>query len=209
MIKMGKRKFIVAILVALFFATLPVNGMKYKVLFVNSGTVKIGDRTAKTGMVFDEEERITWSSDRQALKVQNLSNNRLMVIAAKSFQKKESKSLADYLGRVKHLSTRGYSSRMVVTDTVCFMLDTLALDAGEMKNDEISEDIIITDGKESIVRKAQRSPDGKFYLITRDLITDRFKDVVYVDICVNDHRRNWIYDVYRRQRIEILPLQTK
>ena len=205
---MKKVQFIVAFLLALFSVTLHINAVRYKVLYVNSGTVKIGGKTAEAGLVFDETDKIIWSSDRQALKVQNLSNDRVMVIAAKSFQKKDSKSLADYLSRVKHLSTRGYRAQMVIADTVCYMLDTLALDAGPVDYADITEEIIVTDGKESAVHKAQRSSDGKSYLVTRDMIGGRFSNVVYVDVRVNDQRRNWQYDVYRRLRIEKMPLTT-
>ena len=205
---MKKVQFIVAFLLALFAVTLHINAVRYKVLYVNSGTVKIGGKTAEAGMVFDETDRIAWSSDRQALKVQNLSNDRVLVIAARSFQKKDSKSLANYLSRVKHLSTRGYEAQMVVADTVCYMLDSLELDAGTAVLADMTEEIVVTDGKETVVRKVLRSRDGKSYLITRDMISGRFADVVYVDVRVNDRRRCWQYDVYRRMRIEKMPLTT-
>ena len=79
----------------------------FKLLFVNSGTVNIGGKDCKVGDVIADKAVINWSSDKQAIKVQNTSNKSIKVISAVQQKKEGFKSIFDFMTKTGHLSTRG------------------------------------------------------------------------------------------------------
>ena len=89
---------------------------KYKVLYLNSPDIKVGNKTIVVGNVFDDKDAIKWTSEQQAMKVMNLNTNRVMVLAAKALKKKKSNSLYEYLTSTKHLSTRDLKKRRLVEE---------------------------------------------------------------------------------------------
>ncbi len=202
MCQIRKRMIILFVLLSLVQLLSAVN---YKVLFVNSGTVKIGGKKAVRDMVFDEKEDIEWSSENQAMKVQNMSSSRVIIIAAKSLLEKKTKSLSDYFGRVKHLSTRGYVSHNIITDTVSYLLDTLKLDAGQFGQSEAK--LVVHAGDVTMEKPVHKSADGFFYVLTRTLFDGINSKTVSIDIEVTEQKLDWHYYVYRRLNVVILPLQ--
>lgn len=79
----------------------------FKLLFVNSGTVNIGGKDCKVGDVIADKAIINWSSDKQAIKVQNTSNKSIKVLSAVQQKKEGFKSIFDFMTKTGHLSTRG------------------------------------------------------------------------------------------------------
>lgn len=174
----------------------------YRVLYTNSNNIRIGNQIARKGLEFSDSEKIVWTSDNQALKLLNLSTHRIMVIAKKTFDRKRAKSLAD----LKHLSTRDYGVANIVTDTVLYLLDTLQIDAGKYYGDNmVDEAIVVIDG-DSIVTKIQKSKDKREFILTRQIYGGKNSCVIYLDIVETDRQRNWRYYIYRRLRVEPLPM---
>ena len=79
----------------------------FKLLFVNSGTINIGGKDRTVGEVVADNAAINWSSDKQAIKVQNVSNKNIKVISAVQQKKLGFKSIFDFMTKTGHLSTRG------------------------------------------------------------------------------------------------------
>ena len=79
----------------------------FKLLFVNSGTINIGGKERKVGDVVPDKATINWSSDKQAIKVQNVSNKSMKIISAMQQKQVGSKSIFDFMTKTGHLSTRG------------------------------------------------------------------------------------------------------
>ena len=79
----------------------------YKILQINTSSVKIGKQICKIGDVFPDAEPILWSNDKQAMKAMNLKTKQIKLFAAKVFQNMEAKSIKDYYLKNNHLSTRG------------------------------------------------------------------------------------------------------
>ena len=206
---MGRRKLsLITLLVCLHMLLQSATADNYRVLFANSANIRIGNQIARRGLEFSDNDQIGWTSDDQALKVVNLSTNRVMIIAKKAFDRKNVKSLADYLLKIKHLSTRDYKAEGVVIDTVFYLLDTLRIDAGKHYGDGmIDEAVVIVKGK-TIITKVLKSKDKKEFLVTPNIYGGMNPSIVYIDIVETDKQRDWRYYVYRRLRIEPLPKNT-
>ena len=206
---MGKTKVILsALVVFMLMAVAPIKADTYKVLYANSENIKIGNQPAKKGVTFNDKDRIIWTSGEQALKVLNLSTNHVMVIAKRAFDRQRARSLADYLHRVKHMSTRDFGTASVVTDTVYYMLDTLLIDAGKhYGDDKIDKAIVIING-DSVVTQIKKTQDKKEFVLTKSIFGSKTPQLVYIDIVETDVKREWVYYVYRRLRIESLPMRT-
>ena len=102
---------------------------KYKVLYLNSPDIKVGNKTIVVGNVFDDKDAIKWTSEQQAIKVMNLNTKRVMVLAAKALKKKNATSLYDYLTSTKRLSTRDFRKKQMIEewqlDSTLYLMDTL------------------------------------------------------------------------------------
>jgi hypothetical protein len=79
----------------------------YKILQMNTPSVKIGKQVCKTGDVFPDDSPILWSNDKQAIKAMNLKTKQIKLFAAKVFNDIKAKSIKDYFLKNNHLSTRG------------------------------------------------------------------------------------------------------
>ena len=117
------RKSIIAFLALLVTATIWADD--YKILKMNTPSIKIGKRICKSGDVFSDQDKILWSADKQAIKVQNLKTKEIRLFVGNDFFTKKSTSIKDYYVKTNHLSTRG---NMMTLDEFAEQLpDTLYL----------------------------------------------------------------------------------
>ena len=117
------RKSIIAFLALLVTATIWADD--YKILKMNTSSIKIGKRICKSGDVFSDQDKILWSADKQAIKVQNLKTKEIRLFVGNDFFTKKSTSIKDYYVKTNHLSTRG---NMMTLDEFAEQLpDTLYL----------------------------------------------------------------------------------
>ena len=68
----------------------------YKILQMNTPSIKIGDQMYKKGDVFSDESEIVWTNDKQAFKAQNLETKEIKLFVGQDFKSKSSKSIKDY-----------------------------------------------------------------------------------------------------------------
>lgn len=197
---MEKKK--VIIFVILLIITSYAFADKYKVLYVNSSNIKIGNKTIVSGQIFDDKENITWSSDQQAMKVLNLNTKRVMVFAAKALNKKKAASLYDYLTSTKHLSTRNINQNRIEEwqmDTTLYMLDTLYISMPPRHNQNITTKIVHKYGKEIPIQS-----NGGYYIITRNLFDQQERQPIVIDIVEYDKSNDWTYIVFKNLNIEFV-----
>jgi len=178
----------------------------YRVLFANSANIRIGNKNVKKGLEFSDNDNIDWTSDNQALKVINLSTNRIMIIAKKAFERKNAKSLVDYLHKVKRLSTRDYETGSVVADSVFYLLDTLRVDAGKHYGDEMIDEVVVLINGATVSTKVLKSKDKKEFIITPNIYGGKKPSITHIDIVETDKNKGWRYYIYRNLRIEPLPI---
>lgn len=99
------KKSVVALLIILVAATLWADD--YKILKMNTASIKIGNRTCKSGDVFSDKSVIYWKGDKQAFKAQNVKTKEIHLFAAPAFQTCGSRTVKEYYVKNNHLSTRG------------------------------------------------------------------------------------------------------
>lgn len=180
---------------------------RYKVLYVNSSDIRVGNKVISVGNIFDDKETIKWTSELQAMKVINLNTKRVMVFAAKALKKKKSSSLYEYLTGIKHLSTRELNHNNIEEwqmDTTLYLLDTLYLSLPPRHNKSATAKIVRKQGKEISIPN-----NGHNYIITRNLFEEQKSQPIRADIIEYDKERDWNYIIYKNLNIELLPMPSK
>lgn len=105
----------------ILFAVLSLWADNYKIMKMNSSSIKIGNRMCKPGDTFSDKSIIYWTSEKQAIKAQNERTKKISLFAAPAFKNSESRTVKEYYVKNNHLSTRGG----------LFGLDDLAAELGD------------------------------------------------------------------------------
>lgn len=198
-----------ALTLVILMAACHVSADRYKVLYVNSTGIKIETKNVVVGLVFSDKDKIVWANEQQAMKVINLSTNRIMVLAAKALKKKKSSSLYEYLTSTKHLSTRNLRNRHVIEewqlDSTLYLLDTLYIRI-PLRQKTVATKIVLKDNEgKTIPLDSKRG----YYIITRDIWGNLAPHLIRIDIKEYDKEQNWEYTVYRNLIIEPLMIQSR
>lgn len=98
------KKVIPVLLVMSFVTTMLADN--YKILLMNTKTIRIGTRIYKKGDTFSDEYIIFWEKDNQAIKAQNLTTKEIRLFAEPEFKAKNCKTIKDYYIKNNHLSSR-------------------------------------------------------------------------------------------------------
>ena len=76
----------------------------YKILFLNSKQIFVDGRLANVGDIISDRSVVTWSKERQAMKIIDIeSNQRYLMVSDDKESKKQ--TVIDVLTRINHLST--------------------------------------------------------------------------------------------------------
>lgn len=119
-----KIKFFLLALATLISAT-NVSAELYKILFINTPTIKIGKKNMKVGDVFDDSLPIKWASDKQAVKVQNMSDHKMRLIVSSQYA--NSKNLREFFSKTNHMSTRGDDEYLYINEMAEIMSNRFSL----------------------------------------------------------------------------------
>lgn len=95
------------ILILTLFASVSLYAEDFKILFVNSDSIKIGKTVRKAGDTFSDTEKIYWKDGKQAMKVVSLESKKQYVLVSEDFKKKKMKTAKDFIFKNHRLSTRG------------------------------------------------------------------------------------------------------
>lgn len=95
------------ILILTLFASVSMYAEDFKILFVNSESIKIGKSVRKAGDTFSDNEKIYWKDGKQAMKVISLESQKQYVLVSEDFKKKKMKTAKDFIFKNHRLSTRG------------------------------------------------------------------------------------------------------
>ena len=159
-----KRKVLIIVLL-LLCSYLQIHADNYKILQMNTNSVKIGTIQCHQGDTFSESEQIYWSNDKQAIKAINVKTKEIRVFTAKSFKDYSAHSVKDYL-KNNHLSTRGMVSfsdlEEELSDTI-YLYDTLSIES-PILIDSLSSYVISYNNKGLIKWRNLMSTDNHFYL---------------------------------------------
>lgn len=183
-----KRLFLLLALVSLVsFNTILAE--TYKILFINTPTIKIGKSELKVGDTFNDDQLIKWGSPKQAIKVLNTRNNKMRIITA--VQAADSKSLKDYFVKTNRMSTRGngfvdIEEMAQQLSTSFYLLDQVSFD--EFLDVDDDHCFVMTYQASGETKEYKLVADGGRVLITRDLFdgVDTTNDITvtikYIDL---------------------------
>ena len=151
----------------------------FKILFVNTETIRIGGKDLSAGDVFSQSETIQWADAKQAMKVLSLSDKKQFILAATDFKENKMNSAKDYLVKSNRLSTRGRGSLSSVKRQIgesLYVIDTTCVSINYTP-DESEFFFLICKGN----RHELEFKDGKL-LFTPD-IWDGVQGPMSVDLC--------------------------
>ena len=197
----------IILLFSLFLIASSAFADSYRVLYVNTKHIRVGNRYVTIGDIFKDTDTIVWSSDQQAMKVLNLKNKRIVICAAKSLKNKKSHSLYDYLTSTKRISTRSFTNNAFDEewhlDSRLFVLDTLYITRPNYDATLVQANVVIKSHMSS--REIPITFDSKYYKIPRQIINQLENMPVKLDIMEYDEKRDWKYLVYKDLSVELLP----
>lgn len=151
----------------LFGCLQPIMADDYKIMQMNTSSVRIGNVQRKQGDTFSDEDQIVWSSDKQAMKAMNLRTKQIKLFAAKLFQNLEAKSIKDYYLKNNLLSTRGgintFSDLAEELSDTIYLYDVVQVES-PVKMDSLSSYLIsyVQNGEKKW--RTLMSTDNYFYL---------------------------------------------
>lgn len=95
------------VLLALLLVSVSLRAEDFKILFINTESIKIGKTTRVAGDVFSDAEKIFWKDGKQAMKVMSLDTKKQYVLVSEDFRQRKLKSAKDFIVKNNRLSTRG------------------------------------------------------------------------------------------------------
>ena len=199
------KKALIITVLALICCCTNIFADKYKILFINTPSVVVGNQTLHVGDMFDEESVINWESQKQAMKVQNLRTKQIRLFTSMQFSK--SKSIKDFFLKQNHLSTRGgvlldEEELKKALNGFFYMIDAIDFST-ILLVDEMANFSIKIDDKEFVLPE----DNGKI-TIKRELF-DSKKDIHKVSIYYNDKSSDSRTLITDEMTIELLPLEIK
>lgn len=139
----------------------------YKILQMNTSSVKIGNKLYKAGDVFPDSDPISWANDKQAIKAMNLNTKQIKLFAAKVFKDIEAKSIKDYFLKNSHLSTRGgvvtFSDLTDELSDTIYLYESVQIES-PVKIDSISSYLISYEQNGIKIWRTLMSTDKYFYI---------------------------------------------
>ncbi len=167
----------------LLFSYLQVYADDYRILQLNTNSIRIGNVQCKQGDTFPDDAQICWSHEQQAIKAMNLKTKRIRVFACKAFTDVKAKDIKDYYIKSNHLSTRvgvnTYSDLAEELSDTVYVLDNCPIES-PVKIDSLSSYLISYGDKEKIWRNLMTT-DKVFYL-NRELFEDSCQESISLSL---------------------------
>lgn len=106
----------------------------YRIVFLNTPTIRINGKELRLNDTFNPEASVEWRSDRQAMKIVDTSTGEQRLLVASQYRKSKSTSVSDFIAGVKHLSSRGngpqtISSLRIILNNHFFYTDSIRVES--------------------------------------------------------------------------------
>lgn len=98
-----------ALLISFLLSALTCSAMKYQIKVLNTPTITIDNKVAKVGDWFDDNSKIAWSKENQAMRVLS-EDNHVYTLSAKTYKEAGAKKFSDFIAYTKPLAVRGVKS---------------------------------------------------------------------------------------------------
>lgn len=193
---------------------------KYVIVFMNCQSIKFGKHKMHQGSVVVDDLEIKWTSSRQRIIVKNSNTQEEYKIDSYRIGDKNAKSLKDIIEknlysskednrvliRDEHLGKRGSSQSSHYSNYDYLLMDSLLFECFDhAKGNMRTEAVWNSKDGTPIVTPVNKTPDGKFYVITPTIFKkEKPQDVKLTIREVNDEQ-NWTNRVYKDISIIYIP----
>ena len=168
----------VCLLLLVMIVSLVIWADNYKILQLNTASIKIGKRNCSKGDVFSDKSVIYWGQKKQAFKAQNLKTKEIKLFVESDFRAKGCKSIKDYYVKTNRLSSRGSESSALddISDTI-YLCDSVIMDI-PVQLDSTHYCYIVYDNEGEKIQKCLKSKEQSF-IIDKNLFDEKVmeKDV--------------------------------
>lgn len=188
------------------------NPVAYRILHVNTPTIRIGHKILRKGDIFYDSDTIFWIKDnRHKMDVETVKAPHKKYILThhefKKYEKEGVKTIFDFI-KIQHLGTRGVNARKEhYSEVDHYLTDTLQFSASTIFEPNIRCEAVWTKGKKKIITPINRTKDGKYYIITTDIYKDKKPCDIKLSIREIDDDLNWVNMVYQNIPIIYIPYQ--
>jgi hypothetical protein len=185
----------------------------FRIISVNTPTIRIGHRVMKKGDVFYDTDTIHWIKDiRHRIVAETVEKpcDRFLFVHNdfKKYQKEGVKTVFDFF-KVQQLGIRGINvHRRHYSEVDHYLTDTLQFAAPPYEAN-IRCEAVWTNGKKIIVTPISRTADGKFYIVTPEIYKGKKPCDIKLSIREIDEELNWVNMVYQNIPIIYIPKQLR
>lgn len=182
----------------------------YRIISVNTPTIRIGQKVMKKGDVFYDTDTIHWIKDirhRIVAEAVGKPDDRFIFVHNdfKKYQKEGVKTVFDFF-KVQQLGIRGINvQRRHYSEIDHYLTDTLQFAATTPYEPNIRCEAVWMNGKKKIVTPINRTSDGKFYIVTPEIYKDKEPCDIKLSIREIDEELNWVNMVYQNIPIIYIP----
>lgn len=180
----------------------------YKILQMNTNTVKIGNTIRHQGETFSDNEQIFWSNDNQAIKAMNMRTKTIRMFAAKSFKSCNALSVKDYYLKNNQLSSRAglisFSDLEEELPDTIYLYDVFSVES-PVDVDPLSS-YVISYGKEEKKWRTLMSTDDHFFLCRELFENDKGVDEFNVSLYYRNKDIDEDYLITDHLVVVLLPL---
>lgn len=156
------------------FTALSCGAEKYQIKCLNTPTITIDGKQLKAGDWFNDNAKIQWEKDTQAMRVLS-EKNRVYTISAKSFRTSKKTTLGDFLTSKKNGSSRGRGGQTLrkdlqdVFENEFEILDELHIDLSEVDDLPYGITFIIS-SNDSAIQPLSLKPENGVLIVNRNEI---------------------------------------
>ncbi len=203
------RKTIISLFALLYVAT--IYAEDYKILQMNTPSVKIGSRECVKGDVFSDDSIIVWAKEKQAIKAQNLATKKIQLFTEPSFRAHSSTTIKEYFFKKNHMSSRGCLSLSELSEQLnntFYLFDTIRIES-PIPIDSTKCYYMHYHHNNHLIEKVLPSTGDEFLIVRSDLeIGD---STIYNDITIQLYfRSDQVEDDYLltdSMKITLIPLE--
>lgn len=208
---MWKKIISIVFLLSCTFLLPTANAQEYKIIdLVNCSSIKIGKRVLYEEDKFNFGEPVYWKSADEAMRLKSNAGE-IRMFAQEGFIKYKAKSLKDFLAKEKGLAGRGvFNGTVHYRDRDYYLVDSLHFKARNSQDSTLIAEAVWShkDGQQMVTR-IQRTEDGKYYVITPEILGNHPQHSILLSIRERDEDYDYIDNVYRDIPIIFIPRKDK
>ena len=204
----SRRLFLLALFGFMICTNVMSESYRYQITYIhNYKYLVVDDKQLAVGDQFDDDMKIKWEP-RQFVRVKKVGSTKPeeYTLTQLGFSESKSKTLAQYLLNEKTLYTRGLGENNYYAVKSYYLADSIHLPALSQPNEGfVAESVWQINDRESVIVTLERTPDGKYYIITPAVFGGRKPCDIKIDIRERALSFDWTDNVYQGISIYYMP----